>query len=250
MKKLNKNSIKEKIKNHDLYQKGFRYKKFSLIFIIIIIYISYNYFNHGFIYDMTNNSLDETINFIQGYGDLSWIIYLFLIILEVILVAVPGFILNAAGGIAFGPFLGGLLTLVGNVIGATICFFLAKKFAGNYFETLIGEKRFAQFHKYSDKYGIFVLFILRLNPLTSSDIFSYLAGFIEMSYKRFIIATTLVLIPLVFIIIYFGELFIKKSPFLKLFFLIIALIYILIFVYGYYKIGKAKFKAKLEKFRK
>jgi len=247
---LVKDKLKEKIKNHELYQKGFKHKKLSLILILLIIYISYNYFNQGFIYDITNNSLDETIRFIQSYGDLSWFIYILLIVLEVILIAIPGFILNAAGGIAFGPFLGGILTLIGNVIGATICFFLAKKFAGEYFEKFIGEERFSQFQKYSEKYGALVLFVLRLNPITSSDLFSYLAGFIEMSYKRFIMATTIGLIPLVFTISYFGELFIKKSPFLKLFFLIIALIYLLIFAYGYYKIGKAKVKEKINHFRK
>ena len=119
-----------------------------------------------------------------------------------------------------------------------------------YFEKLIGEKKLASFSRYNSKYGPLVLFVLRLNPVTSSDIFNYLAGIIEMPYRKFLISTALGLIPNIFIISYFGEIFIKESPFLKLFFLIITLIYILILLYGYYKIGKEKVRDKIERFRK
>lgn len=250
MKKFNKEIIKARIKNHYLYKRALESKRFLLFLIIIIILISYNYFSHGFIYDLANDDLQDILKFLNKFGNFSWLVYILIVILEVILAPMPGIIINSAAAIVFGPFLGTILSLIGNVLGASICFFIAKRYGGFYFERLIGEKKLAQFQKYSEKYGALVLFILRLNPITSSDLFSYLAGFIEMSYKKFIIATTLGLIPTMIVISYFGEVFIKESPFLKLFFFIIALIYVLIFIYGYYKIGKEKVKAKIKRFRK
>lgn len=242
-----KKIINDRIRNHRLYKRTIENRNFILLLIIILTLITFNYFSHGFIYELVNNDLESTIDFINRFEGFSWLIYILIIIIEVILAPIPGIVLNAAGGIIFGPWIGGTLALIGNIMGATICYFIAKRYGGFYFEKLIGEKRFNQFHKSSEKYGGWVLFTLRLNPLTSSDVFSYLAGFIKMSYKKFIIATTLALIPLTFIQAYFGDVLIKESPFLRLFFIFIALIYFLIFAYGYYKIGKEKVKEKLRR---
>jgi len=250
VKKFNNERLRDRIKNNHLYKRAVESKRFLLLLITIVILVSYNYFSHGFIYDLANNSLQDTISFINSFGNLSGLIYMLIVLIETILAPIPGIIIYSAGGIAFGPLIGSALALLGNIIGATICFFIAKRYVGFYFERLIGERKLSQFQKYSEKYGSLVLFVLRLNPITSSDLFSYLAGFIEMSYKKFIIATTLGLLPTIFITGYFGEILIKESPFLRLFFLIITLIYVLIFAYGYYKIGKEKVKNRLEKFRK
>ena len=250
MRKFNGENIKERIKNHSLYKRAVESKRFLILLTIIIILISYNYFTRGFIYDIANNNLQDTINFIKSFGNLSWLAYIFIIIIEVILAPIPGFILASAAGITFSPFLGGLFTLIGNIIGASIAYFLANRYAGFYFTRLISDKKLASFKRYSGKYGPLVLFILRLNPITSSDIFSYLSGIINMPYKKFILSTALGLLPGIFALSYFGELLIKESPFLKLFFLILTLIYISIFLYGYYKIGKEKVKDRINRFRK
>lgn len=250
MRKFNREELKARIKNHHFYQRTIENKRFLLLLIILITLISYNYFSHGFIYDLANNNLSETLNFIKSFGDFSWLVYIFIIIIEVLLAPIPGLIINSAGGIIFKPFYGALLTLIGNILGASIAYFLAKRYAGFYFERFIGEKKLEHFNKYNSKYGALVLFILRLNPITSSDIFSYLAGTIEMPYKKFIISTTLGILPTLILVSYFGELLINQSSILKLFFLIISFVYILIFLYGYYKIGKEKVKTRLKRFRK
>jgi len=244
---VNKERFKQKIKDHYLYKRTLENKRFLLLLLILIILISYNYYSKGFIYDLAHNNLDDTINFIQSFGNLSWLIYVLIIIIETVLAPLPAIVIYSAGSIAFGPIMGGILTLFGNIIGASIGYIIAKRYGGFYFEKLIGEKKLSQFHRYSERYGGFVLFILRLNPITSSDIFNYIAGFIEISYKKFILATALGLMPTIFIISYFGEIFIKENPFLKLFFLIISFVYITLFIYGHYKIGKEKFNERFKK---
>ena len=243
-------NVKARIKNHRLYKRALESKRFLILLTIIIVLISYNYFSQGFIYDLANNNLQDTLNFINAFGSLSWLVYIVIVILEVLLAPIPGIIMYSAGVAIFNPLIGIALTLIGNIIGASLAYFLARRYAGFYFERLIGEKKLESFSKYNKKYGALVLFVLRLNPITSSDIFSYLAGIIEIPYKKFILSTTLGLIPTIMIISYFGELFINESPFLKLFFFIIALVYILVFIYGYYKIGKEKVKGRIRNFRR
>jgi uncharacterized membrane protein YdjX (TVP38/TMEM64 family) len=172
------------------------------------------------------------------------------VIIGILLAPFLGAIVNASASILFSPLYTIILTLIGNFMGSSLAYFIAKRYAGFYFERLIGEKRLNSFNKYSEKYGAFVLFILRLNPLTSTDIFSYLAGILKMQYKRFIISTILGITPTIIIISYLGNIFIKENPFIKLFFLIITLVYILFFFYGFYKIGKERIKDKINSFRR
>ncbi len=239
-------STKERIENNIIVKKTSENRYFALLLIILILLISYSYFFKGFIYNLVNSDVEGIINLINSFGNLSIFVFVLIIIIEVVLAPIPGMFLNIAGGITFGPFLGALLSIIGNIIGASICFFLAKYFGGNYIEKLIDEKKLKTFQKYTEKYGYFVLFVLRLNPITSSDIFSYIGGLIKMKYKYFIISTTLGLIPMMFAFSYFGNIFIKDNPLFTLFFLILTVLYLLVFFYGIYKIGKERVKNKLK----
>ena len=250
MKKFNREEIKARIKNNYLYKRTIENRYFLFFLILLIIFISYNYFSKGFIYDLSNKNLDDLINYIRSYGSLSWLIYMLIVIMGVLLAPILGSIINASGGIIFSHLNAVLLTLIGNFIGSSLAYLIAKRYAGFYFERLIGEKKLVRFQKYSEKYGAFVLFILRLNPLTSTDIFSYLAGVLGMSYKRFIISTILGITPMIVVVTYLGNIFIKENPYIKLLFLIITLVYVSFFLYISYKIGKRKVKERLEKFRK
>ncbi len=250
MKKFNKEEIKKRIKNNYLYKRTIENRYFLILLIFLIIFISYNYFSRGIIYDLANNDLNGLITYVQSYGSLSWLIYVLIVIIGILLAPFLGAIVNASASILFGPLFAFILTLIGNFIGSSLAYLIAKRYAGFYFERLIGEKKLARFQKYSEKYGAFVLFILRLNPLTSSDLFSYLAGLIKMPYKKFIISTILGIIPMMVIVSYFGNSFVKENSLVKLLFLIITLTYILFFLYAFYKFGKEKVKEKIKKFRK
>ena len=57
---------------------------------------------------------------------------------EVVVAPIPGTMLYAPGGVIFGGFLGGLLSLAGNVIGAGIACRLMRAFLGDRAEKLSG----------------------------------------------------------------------------------------------------------------
>jgi len=241
---------KKREKEHRVVKKTSEHKIFIVILAIIVFLIFLSYFFKGFMYNLVNNDLDNIIHFIYYFGGFSFFIFIILIIFEVVLAPVPGLILNVAGGWVFGPVLGSILVLIGNLIGATICYFIAKRLGGTYFKKLIGKEKLKKFTKYVDKDGFLVLFILRLNPLTSSDIFSYVAGLVNMKYKPFILSTTFGLAPLVFILSYSGDYFIGNSIFFRLIFFIISILYFAVFFYGLYRIGKNGLKNKIKKRKK
>ena len=241
------NKLKERIKNNRIVKKTIENRAFLLLLTILLLFVFYSYFFKGFIYNIVNNDIDSIISFIYSFGGWSVVVFLILIVFEVVLAPVPGLILNVAGGLIFGSFMGGVLVLIGNVIGASICYFLARYLGGDYFKGLISEKSLFKFNKYLGRYGSLVLFFLRLNPFTSSDIFSYLGGLVNMRYRAFIVSTTLGLIPLVFALSYFGNYFLRDSIVFRLIFFIVSILYFSVFFYGLYKIGKNRVKNRLKR---
>lgn len=196
---------------------------FALIVIITLLgIIAYFLYSSGLI-----SNPDSMINFIQGFGALSYLVFFLIVILEVVVAPIPGTILYTVGGILFGPLLGGTLALVANIIGAIIAFYIGKKIILDEEEI----KKKDRLDKMINKYGGYSIFFLRINPLTSSDIFSFLAGTLRMDFKKFILGTTLALAPLVYVQSYLGEEIFLKSKILFSALVIVSIAYIIAFIF-------------------
>jgi uncharacterized membrane protein YdjX (TVP38/TMEM64 family) len=209
-----------------------RYKWLILILVLIIGFLVQSYISEGFVHSLTNNDVDALVLTVQSYGGYGLLAYLILVILEVIVAPIPGLALYAAGGILFGAFWGGLIATAGNLIGAGICFKIAEKWGRKRFEKNVDKKKLDRFNRYADKYGVLAMFFLRINPFTSSDIFSYVAGFTRMKFRNFLFGTFLGLTPLVFINSYIGFEFVKGNSLLYLLFLLLCVVYFIVFFWG------------------
>ncbi len=227
-------------------KKIIKYSVILIIFLSLIIFALNSYFNEGLAFSLINQDLDSIESFVDSFGTFSYFIFILLVILEVVFAPVPPLVLYIAGGFLFGNFLGGFLTLIGNIIGALIAFNIGKILGEGFIEKRIDYSFRTKFNKFLNKYGGLSIFFLRINPLTTSDIFSYLAGLSKMRLKPFLVGTTLGLTPLIFIQTYIGGSLIKDNPILTLIALIIGIIYLLIFFYlVFYLSFKKKFNKKV-----
>lgn len=204
---------------------------FLTILILFFSWAFYSYFSDGILYYIIHQDVGDSVVFIHDFGKFAMVIFILLVILEVILAPIPPLVLYIAGGILFGAFLGGTLTLVGNLIGAFIDFKIARNYGRKFVERKVDEKLRKKFDSFSEKYGAYSIFFLRINPFTSSDLFSYLAGLSKMKAVKFMLGTALGLIPLIYVQTYFGEFFVKKSAFLSSLVIVLSIIYILILIY-------------------
>ena len=209
-----------------------------IILIIAVGGLSYFLYSQELLFD-----IDSIISFTEQFGVFSYLIFFLIVLLEVVAAPIPGAILYAAGGILFGTFVGGTIALVANVVGASIAFFIGKKFIIKHDKKEDKEKKH-YFDRALEKYGGYGIFFLRVNPITSSDIFSYLAGISKMNFKKFILGTTLGLLPLIYIQSFLGGEIIRNSEFLYTLFIIISLIYFIVFLYLVIKKGLGKWIQK------
>lgn len=218
-------------------------KTFGIIlltgFIIAIAWCFYSYFTGGVIHSLLQNDPTALIESLRSLGFLGIFLFMIIVILENVVAPMPPFILYIAGGAIYGGLWGGILALIGNALGSALAFVIARKLGRSWIEKKIPKKVRGKFDKFAEKYGGFTIFILRINPLTSTDLFSYLAGFTKMSFRKFIIGTTLGLAPSIILQSYLGDFF-SSSPILFNLFLVVGVSYIAMFIFLFFLFKKSK----------
>ncbi len=125
-------------------------------------------------------------------------VYFLFVTAEVVIAPLPGLMLYAPGGVIFGAFLGGALSLAGNVAGAGIACTLARSLQPLWLERFFARERLAALQTRLERRGGWLIFLLRVNPLTSSDLVSYAAGFTRIAVWRVMLATCFGMAPLCF----------------------------------------------------
>ncbi len=213
--------------------KNFLRKNWLILTIIflVLIWFTYSYASKGIIYQISNSDVDGVINIINSFGVWAWLIFILLVVLEVVLAPIPPLLLYVASGFIFGAFLGGFITLIGNLIGAGIAYFIAHRFGRKVVEKQMNKKIRKKFDNFSKKYGGFAIFLLRINPLTTTDLVSYLAGLSNIRFWKFLFWTGLGLTPMIFLQTYLGDFFVRGNSILSTLVIILSVIYFILFVY-------------------
>jgi uncharacterized membrane protein YdjX (TVP38/TMEM64 family) len=211
------------------------------IILAVLIFFIYSYITKGFFYSWVNINQNELISLLSSFEEISFLIYILLIVLGVIFAPIHPFIFYIAGGIFFGPYLSWVLIMVGVTIGSSIAFKISKRYGRKFVEKNVSKNNIARFDKISDKYGSLSIFLLRVNPLTSSDIWSYIAGLTRIKFWKFLMWTLLGLAPAIFVQVYFGKA-IGENPLLFKIFIGIAISYLAILLIGalYFFLRKKK----------
>lgn len=125
----------------------------------------------------------------------------------------PAIILGVAGGLAFGPLWGTIYLIIGTVIGAVLCFGLARQ---------LGRDRVKQFcpkwislgslEEQTECHGFRAVVIMRLLPLLPWDAVSFLAGFSRVSFGTYVAATIVGSVPGAIAFSYFGSALFRPQP--------------------------------------
>lgn len=223
------------------YKLKLKHHIFFIILIVLTILLLIDFFTDGITHSIIYSDVNDLYNTFYTLGFLGPVVFVLLVAIEVMLAPIPGFIFYVTGAVLFGWIWGGVLTLVGNMIGSTFAFYLANCLGRDYVEKKMSEKKLHLFDKYADRFGGWAIFLLRINPFTSSDIFSYTAGLSKMPFKDFFLGTLLGLLPLSFAQTYFGENIIEASSQFYWLFLCISIVYFFATIYFIYITSKKKF---------
>jgi uncharacterized membrane protein YdjX (TVP38/TMEM64 family) len=176
--------------------------------------------------------------FFDRFGVAAPLAYVGFVTVEVVVAPIPGTMLYAPGGVIFGGFWGGLLSLAGNVIGAGIACLLMRAFLGERAETYLARSALAPYEACITRRGAWVIFLLRVNPLTSSDLVSYAAGLTHLSVWKVMLATLAGMAPLCFAQAYLAEGLLAAFPLLIYPLLAVCAVYALLVLWVLSKLVK------------
>lgn len=144
--------------------------------------------------------------YVLGWGALAPLVYIVSVMVEVLIAPIPGTLLYAPAGAIFGGFWGGTLSLCGNVLGASTACWLAGSFGERWRETHRQSPQFARIQaRLKSRDAWVIIFLLRLNPLTSSDLVSYAAGVADVRVRHVALGTFLGMLPQCYLQAYLAQ---------------------------------------------
>ena len=175
-----------------------------LVLVAILLTMLFSWCNDGIVAKLLDAQLSASErvlvlqHFFQEAGLLAPVAYVIFVVAEVIVAPIPGLMLYAPGGLIFGPWLGGFLAIVGNTIGAGISCALARSAGQSWLERISANISMEKLQRQLDHRGFWMILLLRLNPLTSTDLLSYAAGLTRIPTWHVMLATGLGMAPLCF----------------------------------------------------
>ena len=184
-----------------------QFKKSTYIKIAIIIAITILFFTKPvkeMIFMLSMINVDAIKGYILSFGVWAPVISFILMILQSIIAPLPAFIITFANSGLFGWVNGALLSWSSAMVGAVLCFFIARLLGRDVVEKLTSRFALKGIDDFFDKHGKYAILIARLLPFISFDIVSYAAGLTSMSFWSFFIATGIGQLPATIIYSYVG----------------------------------------------
>jgi len=147
---------------------------------------------------------DSFEQLIRSFGIFAPLAIIAVIIVEVILAPLPGFIPAITAGFLFGAFYGSIYTYTGNVLGSFLVFWLSRKFGRAIAEKLFGDEKLKKYEQMISRRENFLLF-LYIFPVFPLDIMSGAFGLSGISFKKFALAISVGFVFHVLILNLFGD---------------------------------------------
>ncbi|CEP90399.1 DedA family protein [[Clostridium] sordellii] len=186
--------------------------KRNLIKVIIVIAVISLYFFIPSIKENVNqavsilNNLDVDMlkKYILSFGMWAPTVSFILMIFQSVIAPIPAFIITFANAGLFGWINGAILSWTSSMVGATLCFYIARFLGRDVVIKLTSNEGLNKVDKFFGKYGNYAILIARLLPFISFDIVSYAAGLTSMKFSAFFIATGIGQLPATIIYSYIG----------------------------------------------
>jgi uncharacterized membrane protein YdjX (TVP38/TMEM64 family) len=163
----------------------------------------YNGLNKAF---STISKLDTkaVIQYLRSYGKLAAVVSFILMILQSIVAPIPAFLITLSNAAIFGWWKGAILSWSSAMVGAALCFFIARVLGRGAVEKITSKGAMESVDVFFERYGNYTILICRLIPFISFDFVSYAAGLTNMKFWPFFIATGLGQLPATIVYSYVG----------------------------------------------
>ena len=142
--------------------------------------------------------------FIAQYGPWAMLVSSLLMIFQSLAAPLPAFFITLTNANLFGWWQGCILSFVSSMLGAALCFYIARILGRDVVEKICTKGALKQIEDFFAKYGKRCILVARLLPFISFDVVSYAAGLTAMDFWGFFIATGIGQMPACIVYSYVG----------------------------------------------
>lgn len=147
-------------------------------------------------------SQEGSIAWLESFG--SWAILMgILLLIGDLFLPIPATVVMAALGFIYGPFLGGIISVIGSFLSGALAYGLCRSAGPKGAKWLLGEKDLEKGRKLFNKMGGWIVALSRWLPVFP-EVISSLAGLSQMKSSTFFLALACGSIPLGFVFAYIG----------------------------------------------
>ncbi|HCI6871814.1 TPA: TVP38/TMEM64 family protein [Klebsiella variicola subsp. variicola] len=153
-------------------------------------------------------SLDpqQVRGFLAAWGPQAALVSFALMILQAIVAPLPAFLITLANAALFGAFWGGALSWFSAMVGAGLCFCIARALGREVVEKLTGRAVLRSVDGYFTRFGPQTILVCRLLPFVPFDPVSYAAGLTSLRFWPFMLATGVGQLPATIVYSWAGSL--------------------------------------------
>lgn len=144
-------------------------------------------------------------DYLLSFGIWAPVISFFLMILTLIVAPLPAFVVTFTNGLLYGAFWGGILSWSSAMVGAAICFYIARSLGRPVVEKLVSKTALDWTDRFFERYGMHSVLIARLIPVVSFALISYASGLTAIRFMVFFIATGVGQLPATILYSILGE---------------------------------------------
>ncbi len=142
--------------------------------------------------------------FMAQYGPAAAVVSFLLMVFQSVIAPLPAFLITIANANLFGWWQGAILSWASAMVGAALCFWIARVVGREAVERLAGKNGIRQMEEFFQRHGTQSVLIARLLPFMSFDWVSYFAGLTSMRFWSFFWATGLGQLPATIVYSYVG----------------------------------------------
>jgi uncharacterized membrane protein YdjX (TVP38/TMEM64 family) len=153
---------------------------------------------------LTSDDESKMESWFAQFGFFGPIMIILAMAVQMFLFVVPNVLLMMIAIVTYGPVWGSVISIVGVFSSSTLGYFIGRKLNPVTLDKFVSPKSQKKISEFIKDYGVGAIIITRLSSF-SNDALSFVAGILEMSYKRYILSTLAGITPLIITLAIYGR---------------------------------------------
>jgi uncharacterized membrane protein YdjX (TVP38/TMEM64 family) len=153
---------------------------------------------------IASNDQEHIRAWVKRFGILGPIVLILVMAFQIFLLFVPNLLLFVIAILCYGPIWGTLISLIGVAASSSLGYFIGRKIGPRAIDRFVSQQAQEKIAFFVQRYGVKAIFIFRLSSL-STDALGFIAGILEMNFRRFLVATLAGIAPVITLLAIFGK---------------------------------------------